>query len=212
MATNITARQKEVLDFIREHIAAQGYPPSQREIADHFQISGLLGVQRHLLALEKKGYVRRGKGARAIEVIRQISGDTRGKVSGRSVPILGKVAAGIPTLAEEHRLGHLMIDSSIARWKDVFLLKVQGESMKDAGILDGDLVLVRPQSDAESGETVVAMIDGEATVKQLIKAKNKITLNPKNKAFRPIDITGKDPPLQILGKVEGLFRLEMPHD
>ncbi|HIE64895.1 MAG: transcriptional repressor LexA [Nitrospira sp.] len=201
MATSLTNRQKEVLGFIRHTIEEQGYPPSQREIADHFQMVGILGVQRHLLALEKKGYVRRGKGARAIEVL--------GHASGRSVPILGKVAAGSPILAEEYLMGHLMLDPTIARWEDVFLLKVQGGSMKDAGILDGDLVLVKPQRDAESGEIVVAMIEGEATVKQLIKEKNRVVLKPKNDAFAPIVITKKDPPLQILGKVEGLFRLDM---
>ncbi|MFQ5580961.1 MAG: transcriptional repressor LexA [Nitrospiria bacterium] len=201
MTTMLTKRQKEVLDFICETIEDRGYPPSQRETADQLQMVGILGVQRHLLALEKKGYIRRGKGARAIEVI--------GHASGRSVPILGKVAAGSPILAEEYLLGHLMLDPTIARWEDVFLLKVQGESMKDAGILDGDLVLVKPQRDAESGEMVVAMIEGEATVKQLIKEKKRVILNPKNDAFAPVVITQKDPPLQILGKVEGLFRLDM---
>lgn len=204
MATNLTARQKEVLDFIRHTIEVQGYPPSQREIADHFHMAAHLGVQRHLLALEKKGYIRRGKGARALEVI--------GQTSGRSVPILGKVAAGTPILAEEHRLGQMMIDSGIARWNNVFLLKVQGESMKDAGILDGDLVLVKPQRDAESGETVVAMIDGEATVKQLIKEKKRVILNPKNDAFAPIIMTEKDLPVEILGTVVGLVRREIHHD
>lgn len=185
--------------MISKTIETQGYPPSLREIAKYFEIVGTRAIEKHLIALEKKGYLRKGKGARAIEVI--------GQTSGRSVPILGRVAAGSPILAEEHLLGHLMLDPTIARWKDVFLLKVQGESMKDAGILNGDLVLVKPQSDAETGETVVAMIEGEATVKRLIKRQNEIILQPENPAFSPIVITEQDSTVEILGKVVALFRL-----
>lgn len=199
MSTLLTQRQKEVLDMISHTIESQGYPPSLREIAKYFEIVGTRAVEKHLIALEKKGYIRKGKGARAIEVL--------GQSSGRSVPILGKVAAGTPILAEEHLLGHLMLDPTIARWEDVFLLKVQGESMKDAGILDGDLVLVKPQADAETGETVVAMIEGEATVKRLIKREKEIILQPENPAFSPIVITEQDSTVEILGKVVALFRL-----
>ncbi len=187
--------------MICKTVETQGYPPSLREIAGHFEMVGTRAVEKHLIALEKKGFIRRGKGARAIEVT--------GQVSGRAVPILGKVAAGSPILAEEHLLGHLMLDPTIARWEDVFLLKVQGESMKDAGILDGDLVLVKPQSDAETGENVVAMIEGEATVKRLIKRGNEIILQPENEAFSPIVITAEDAEVQILGKVVALFRLNV---
>ncbi len=188
--------------MICKTVETQGYPPSLREIAAHFEMVGTRAVEKHLIALEKKGFIRRGKGARAIEVSGQVS-------SGRAVPILGKVAAGSPILAEEHLLGHLMLDPTIARWKEVFLLKVQGQSMKDAGILDGDLVLVKPQADAETGETVVAMIEGEATVKRLVKRDNEIILQPENEAFSPIVITAEDAEVEILGKVVALFRLNV---
>ncbi len=197
----LTEKQKAVLELIRKTIEAQGYPPSLREIASHFQMVGTRGVEKHLLALEKKGYIRKGRGARALEVV--------GLKYSRSVPILGKVAAGQPILAEENRLGTLMVDPSIARWDDAFLLKVKGESMIDAGILDGDLVLVKPQPDAESGEIVVAMVEGEATVKRLIKKRNAVTLQPENPAFFPIVMTGENGILQILGKVIGLIRSDI---
>ena len=185
--------------MISKTIENQGYPPSFREIARYFEMVGTRAVEKHLIALEKKGFIRRGKGARAIEVI--------GQSSGRAIPILGQVAAGVPILAEEHLLGHLMLDPTIARFEDVFLLKVQGESMRNAGILDGDLVLVKPQADAETGETVVAMIEGEATVKRLVKRAGEVILEPENPAFSPIIITGEDEGLKIIGKVIALFRL-----
>ena len=179
----------------------RGYPPSLREIARHFGMVGTRAVEKHLIALEKKGVLRRGAGARALEVV--------GRAYSRTIPILGRVAAGKPILAEENLLGRLAVDPSIARWKESFLLKVTGESMKDAGILDGDLVLVRPQPDADSGEIVVAMVEGEATVKRLIKRKGKLILQPENPAFDPILITEKDGPVQIVGKVAALFRLNI---
>lgn len=198
---SLTTKQKAVLEMIRQTVEAQGYPPSLREIAAHFHMVGTRAVEKHLLALEKKGYIQKGRGARALMVV--------GQKYSRAVPILGKVAAGQPILAEENLLGKLMVDPSIARWNDTFLLKVKGESMIDAGILDGDLVLVKPQPDAESGEIVVAMVEGEATVKRLIKKRNRIVLQPENPAFFPIVMTGKNGILQILGKVVGLIRLDI---
>ncbi|MFQ5598801.1 MAG: transcriptional repressor LexA [Nitrospiria bacterium] len=198
--STLTSRQKAVLDLVRQTIEKQGYPPSLREIAAHFRMVGTRGAEKHILALEKKGYIRKGSGARALEVV--------GQKYSRSIPILGKVAAGQPILAEENRLGNLMVDPSIARCDDAFLLKVKGESMIDAGILDGDLVLVKPQPDAESGEIVVAMVEGEATVKRLIKKRSQVVLQPENPAFFPIVMTGRNGILQIIGKVVGLIRLD----
>ena len=195
----LTHRQKQVLDFVRQTVEAKGRPPSLREIADRLGISGHRAVHKHLLALEKKGHLRRGEGARGLELA--------GGAFGRSLPILGKVAAGRPILAEENRLGSFLVDPKLAPWKEAFFLKVKGESMKETGILDGDLVLVKPQADAESGEIVVAMVEGEATVKRLVKKRDKILLKPENPAFEPIPITEKDESFRILGKVKGVFRL-----
>jgi len=198
MTSLITKRQQEVLEFIRHSVTDQGYPPSLREIGSHLKINGTRAVEKHLNALEKKGYIRKGIGARALEVI--------GHRTGRAVPIIGRVAAGRPILAEEYIEGNLIIDEKIDRGKDTFFLRVVGESMKDVGILHGDLVLVKPQPDANSGEIVVAMVEGEATVKRLIKKRKSIVLQPENDAFVPIIMTGKNGVLEIVGKVIGLVR------
>lgn len=197
MTTILTDRQKQIRDFIQKSQEKQGYPPSLREIARHFGMVGTRAVEKHLAALERKGALRKGSGARALQLT--------GQAPGRAVPIIGKVAAGKPILAEENLSGSLTLDPAIARWKDAFLLKVKGESMKEAGILDGDLVLVRPQPDADSGEIVVAMIDGEATVKRLIKKNGSVRLKPENPAFDPI-VIDENQPLRLIGKVAGVFR------
>lgn len=197
MTTILTDRQKQIRDFIQRSQEKQGYPPSLREIARHFGMVGTRAVEKHLAALERKGALRKGNGARALQLT--------GQAPGRAVPIIGKVAAGKPILAEENLSGSLTLDPAIARWKDAFLLRVKGESMKEAGILDGDLVLVRPQPDADSGEIVVAMIDGEATVKRLIKKNGSIRLKPENPAFDPI-VIDENHPLHLIGKVVGVFR------
>jgi repressor LexA len=158
---------------------------------------GTRAVEKHLAALEKKGVLRKGSGPRALEVT--------GRTSGRRIPIVGRVAAGRPILAEEHLLGTLFIDPTIVRDQECFLLKVKGESMTGAAILDGDLVLVKPQPDADSGEIVVAMIGEEATVKRLIKKGKRLILQPENQAFDPITVAEKEL-FQILGKVIGVFR------
>ncbi len=205
---SMTLRQKEVLDLINRIVQEQGYPPTLREIAGRLGLSGTRAVEKHLSALIRKGYLRKGPGARALEVVLQTA---QAKVaesnrSGRSIPILGRVAAGQPILAEENLLGHLTVDPALARWKDAFLLKIKGESMKGAGILDGDLVLVKPQADADSGEIVVAMVEGDATVKRLIKKKGSLLLKPENADFEPIVITEKEASFRILGKVVSLIR------
>lgn len=199
--TSLTTRQKEILDFIASTLQERGYPPSLREIAARFHIAGVRAVQKHVHALERKGYLRKGAGARALELI--------GHAQGRSLPILGKVAAGLPILAQENWLGNLMIDPSIAPWQDAYLLKVKGQSMKEIGILEDDLVVVKPQPDAESGEIVVAMVEGEATVKRLIKKKQHYVLMPENPDFEPIVITEKEGTFQILGKVVSVIRLNV---
>jgi repressor LexA len=122
------------------------------------------------------------------------------------VPIVGRAAAGRPILAEENRDGELTLDASVARWPDCFLLRVKGQSMTGAGILDGDLVLVRPQKDAESGELVVALLEDGATVKRLVKKAGSVALMPENPAFQTLRVTPQTP-CEIIGKVAGVFRI-----
>ncbi len=196
----ITPRQKEVLDTIRQTLEDRGYPPSLREIARDLKINGVRAVQKHIEALSKKGFLKKGDGPRALEVV-----SCR---YGRSFPIIGSVAAGKPILAEENVVGHLALDPSLSRSKDSFFLKVKGESMVEAGILDGDMVLVRPQEVADSGEIVVALKGEEATVKRLLKKEDGVWLKPENPAFNPIKISEEsDATFRIIGKVTGVFRV-----
>jgi repressor LexA len=198
MPTSLTDRQRQVLALVKRSVDDRGYPPSLRELAAQLGVSGTRAVEKHVEALRKKGYLRKGSGARALEAV--------GRATGRAVPIVGRVAAGQPILAEQNLEGTLTLDPSLARWEGCFLLRVRGHSMKDAAILDGDLVLVQPQQDAESGEIVVALLDGEATVKRLVKKSGGITLKPENEGMKPIAVpAGAD--FRLAGKVVGVFRV-----
>lgn len=183
---------------MHRYIAEHGYPPSEREIAKALGTRWVRGIQRHLAALETKGLLRRGKGARAIELVE--------RSKSQEIPILGQIAAGKPILAEEHLIGTFSVDRIHRRWGDAFLLKVKGDSMKNAGILEGDYVLVKPQSDVDSGEIVVALLRDEATVKRLVKRQKKILLQSENPTFPPIQIEPGEE-INVLGKVVGVFRL-----
>ncbi|MBI5202065.1 MAG: transcriptional repressor LexA [Elusimicrobia bacterium] len=195
---SLPPRQAQVLSLIRSSIEDKGYPPSLRELAAGLKVSGTRAIEKHVQALERKGFLRRRGGARSIELLGRPSG-------GRRVPILGRVAAGVPILAEEHREGELTLDPSLARWDDCYLLRVKGDSMTGAAILDGDLVLVRPQKDARDGEIVVAMLDGEATVKRLKRESGRAWLWPENPSFSRMELKD-DESSGILGKVAGVFR------
>lgn len=197
MVDQLTNRQTEVLSFLNKYIGKVGYPPTLREIAKHLKINGHRAAKKHLLALERKGYLTCGRGARSIGMADQ--------PQAASVPILGQVAAGKPILAEENILGTLALDRSVTRGGQVFLLKVKGGSMIGAGILDDDYVLVKVQAQAENGEIVVAMIEDEATVKRVFHRGDKIVLQPENPAHQPMTFTKKDN-LRILGKVMGVIR------
>lgn len=192
-----TERQLQVLRLIEKSVEERGYPPSLRELAAALGLEGTRAVEKHVEALRRKGYLNKGAGARALESAR--------RAFGRSVPIVGRVAAGSPILAEQNLEGALALDNSVARWEGCFLLRVKGASMKDKAILDGDLVLVKPQADADDGETVVALIDGEATVKTLRKRAGRVLLEPANDAFEPI-VVEAGTPLSLAGKVVGVFR------
>ena len=197
MKIPLTKRQNEVLSFLTRHISSVGYPPTVREIARHFRIKGIGAVKYHLDALERKGYLSRKRGARAIEIA-----DLPQSIS---VPVLGQVAAGRPILAEENILGNMAIDRSVVRGGQSFLLKVKGDSMSGAGILEGDLVLVKMQPQAENGEIVVALVEDGATVKRFHHQGHQVVLKPENPHYEPITLTQKDA-IRILGKVIGVIR------
>lgn len=199
----LTRRQEAVLRFIQEHRQTHQVPPTIREIGAHFGI-GPAGVFGHLKALERKGQVRRAdRGSRAIEVMSgggRSAGERRGGVS---VPLMGRVAAGQPILAEERIEDHLWVDERLARGARVFALQVKGHSMIGAGILDGDYVIARQQPAADDGDIVVALLDDEATVKRLRHRKSGWRLDPENPEFPSIPVTA---PTMIQGKVVGVYR------
>ena len=168
-----TERQQQVYDFLTAYLAANGYPPTLQEIAGHLGVSGNLGVLRHLKALEREGLITRSPGSsRAIALV---GGVEPGSVV---LPLVGSVRAGLPQLAIEEIEAHIAVDYSLVKAKGSFLLRVKGDSMIEAHIVEGDLVVVRPQSTAENGEIVVVMIDGEATLKRFFHEGDRIRLQP----------------------------------
>ncbi len=195
----ITARQKMVLDFIADHLERHGYPPTLREIGGHLGVSGTLGVMKHLDALERKGYIRKTAGSsRGIMIT--------GPGTVVSVPIVGTVRAGALQPAIEEIEGYFSIDRSRLPAEDAFFLRVKGDSMINAAILEGDLALVRPQSTAQNRDIVVAMIDGEATLKRFYRGRGHIRLQPENPNMEPIIVRPGDGELTIIGKVVGIYR------
>ncbi|MCC7384376.1 MAG: transcriptional repressor LexA [Deltaproteobacteria bacterium] len=222
----LTERQREILDFITRRIGEQGYPPTIREIGEHMGIKSTNGVNDHLKALERKGYLKReGLKSRALRPVvfdvapangdnGPISNVVHAVIPGRgqtiTVPVLGRVAAGSPILADENVEATVEIDSFFVGNTPadrVFALRVSGESMIDAGIYDGDYIFVRKQLEARAGQIVVAMIDGEATVKRFEPEGDTIKLVPENARMRPIVIKKQDfRATSILGVVAGVYR------
>jgi repressor LexA len=205
MEPRLTRRQQEVLDFIQSFTDAHGVPPTVREIGARFHVTPRAAFD-HLRALERKGYLRRratvGRTSRALTLAAPRPGPVR------EVPILGRIAAGAPLLAEENREGTLPLDPGWlgGRGDDVFGLRVRGESMINAHIVEGDLVLVRRQDHAQPGDIVVALVDGEATVKRLGREGGAIVLKPEHPTMAPIVLRDGEKDLRILGKVVGLVR------
>jgi len=194
----LTARQRQVYEFLREHGAACGYPPSLREIADHLSVTGTLGVMKHLAALERKGYIQRtSASSRGITLV----ADKRSV----SLPVVGTVRAGGPAPAFEEIEQYLAIDREQLHG-GTFLLRVKGDSMINAAIIEGDLALVRPQSSAENRDIVVALMGGEATLKRFYRESGRIRLQPENPNFAPIIIQQNATIVTIIGKVVGIFR------
>lgn len=202
----LTTRQEAVLEFISGFIQKRGIPPTVREIQGHFGFESTNAVTDHLEVLERKGCLRRRRGiSRGIEILSKSVSCHPGVVS---VPILGEIAAGRPILAEENIEGYLHLDKILIRGDGYFLLKVRGDSMKDAGIHDRDLVLVKKQERAERGEIVAAYLNGEATVKHFYPRRNAVELRPANPAYPPIRISKeKQPDFRILGKVRAVLRV-----
>ena len=198
MRSFLTPRQREVLEFLKQYISERGYPPTLREIARSLGIKWTKGIERHLQALEKKGYIKRFPGARSIEIL--------GFSRGRSIPLVGTIAGGRPILAEENIERTLTLDEDLAAGEEAYFLKVEGESMNQAGILDGDYVLVRPQPTAEKAEIVAALIGDEATVKYFFPEKNRVVLRAANPDFDPLVLSENDE-FKILGKVAVVLRV-----
>lgn len=200
MNDELSERQRQVLGFIKQEIRRRGYPPSVREIGEALGLSSSSTVHGHLNRLEEKGIIRRDPTKpRAIEILDEDMLPSKPVVN---LPVVGRVTAGIPILAVENIDDHFPLPLDFVKDEDSFILTIQGESMIEAGILDGDFVLVRPQSYARNGDIVVAMIEDEATVKRFFREGDHIRLKPENHFMDPIIV--KD--VKILGKVTGLFR------
>ena len=198
----ITKKQEEILTYIKEEILKRGYPPAVREICDAVHLKSTSSVHSHLETLEKNGYIRRDPTKpRAIEICDDSFQMVRTEMT--SIPVIGQVAAGQPILAEENIESYVPLPASFVPRGDSFILNVKGESMINAGIFDGDKVLVHACNTADNGDQVVALIDDSATVKTFYKEKGHIRLQPENDNMDPIIVDN----CAILGKVFGVLRL-----
>lgn len=207
MAKQLTQRQKTVLDTIRTWIRQRGYPPTIRELGKLLGIKSLRGVTTHLDAIAKKGFLKRESRARSISLSDLVAPFEHAL----RVPIIGRIRAGEPVLAQQQIEGHVVVDgswlnaSSASDAAGHFALKVRGESMVGAGILEGDFVIVRQQPHAEPGDIVVALLGEEATVKRFFKESDRIRLQPEHPTMAPLFVEPSQP-FSILGKVVAVFR------
>lgn len=205
----ISDKQKKVLDFIESQINTNGYPPSVREICGAMNFKSSSTAHSYLKLLEERGMISKAATKnRAIRLINTNTGNVRYPDFGYSesivsVPVVGRVTAGQPILAQENITDTFPVSSDKVRGSTVFMLKIKGESMIEAGIFDKDMILVRQQSTAENGDIIVALIGDEATVKRFYKEKDHVRLQPENHNYDPIIINGD---MTILGKVIGLYR------
>lgn len=197
----ISPKQKEILEYIKDQIIQRGFPPAVRDICEAVHLKSTSSVHSHLETLEKNGYIRRDPTKpRAIEILDDTFNLTRREIT--NVPLVGRVAAGEPILAQENIENYFQVPVEMLQNNNTFLLTVKGESMINAGILDGDYVLVEEQHTAHNGDMVVALIEDGATVKTFYREEGIIRLQPENDFMDPIMV--KD--VQILGKVIGVFR------
>jgi repressor LexA len=193
-----TERQRRILEVIRTFTAEHGYPPSVREIGELVGLSSSSTIHAHLKALERRGLISRDP-----TKPRALRSGAMPVADALVVPVLGRVAAGVPITAQEDIEGDFVLPSAfVPHGSDGFMLRVQGDSMVDAAILDGDLIFVRPQPSAENGEIVVAMLDGEATVKRFYREPGRIRLQPENQRMAPIYASD----VEIVGRVEAVVR------
>ena len=193
-----TPRQERILNVIREFTAQHGYPPSVREIGERVGLSSSSTIHSHLKTLERHGLLRRDP-----TKPRALSAEGNPAPESVIMPIVGRVAAGVPITAQENLEGEFVLPASfVSRGSGGFMLRVQGESMIDAGIFHGDLLVIRPQKSAENGEIVVAMLDGEATVKRFYRESGRFRLQPENQTMAPIYANDVD----IVGRVEAVVR------
>ena len=218
MRPALTQRQRQALQFITDCLSDRGYPPTLREIGEHMGIRSTNGVNDHLKALERKGYLVReelkSRALRPLEIEDHTSRPSESTDNRRGdemeIAILGRVAAGEPILAEENVIDRVVVDRyflGAVKAKEVFGLVVRGESMIDAGIFDGDYIFVRKQSTASEGEIVVVMIEGEATCKRFYHEGDRIRLEPANTTMQPIYVSREDfRAVEVLGKVVGVYR------
>ena len=198
----ISNKQKEILEYLKSQIINKGYPPAVREICEAVKLKSTSSVHSHLETLEKNGYIRRDPTKpRAIEIIDDEFNLTRRELV--NVPIVGTITAGQPILAVQNIESYFPIPSEYMPNEETFMLMVKGDSMINAGIFDGDKILVQRQSHAKNGDYVVALIEDEVTVKTFYKENGYYRLQPENDSMEPIIV----PELQILGKVIGLFRI-----
>lgn len=197
----ISSKQKEILEFMKKEILSKGYPPAVREICEAVHLKSTSSVHAHLETLEKNGYIRRDPAKpRAIEIVDDCFNLSRREIV--NIPIVGTVTAGQPILAVENIEGYFPIPTDYMPNTETFMLKVKGESMINAGIFDGDYIIVQRQSHAQNGDFVVALIEDSVTVKTFYKEKDCYRLQPENDYMSPIIV----PEVEILGKIIGLFR------
>lgn len=207
MKKELTERQKSIYEFIENFVEIHGYPPTLREIGKEFDISSTFGVKRHIDALVKKGFiVVEGNASRAISLVNPSVTAVEEPAQVYSIPVVGRVAAGYPILAEQHLEGKLSVDYNLFNVKaDAFALKVRGDSMMNAGIVEGDLVIVSPQKSAYNGDIIVAMLSDEATLKRYVAKGGEYYLKPENDNYPLISIKNRED-FSIIGVVKGVFR------
>ena len=202
MTEQLSERQTRILDYIRYVTRVRNYPPSVREIGEAVGLSSSSTVHNHLNQLERRGLIKRDPSkSRTVQLVQDAEIDDQRR-NAVSVPIVGNVAAGSPILAEQNIEDYILLSPELAK-DGYFLLRVRGDSMINAGILDGDLVLVRPQQEASNGQIVVALVEGDATVKRFERANGHVKLVAENPAYQPIVTTN----VSLVGQVRGVIRL-----
>jgi repressor LexA len=200
---DLTKRQQEIVDFIKRYCARHGYPPTVRDIGKAVGLASSSTVHQHLANLERAGLLKRDPSKpRAIELMDRVVEEVRSFARPSSLPLLGAVAAGQPMLAEENIEEYVPVPPAAGGDDGAYLLRVRGESMKNVGIIDGDLVVVRPQDTASDGEIVVALVGEEATVKRFFRETDHVRLQPENDEMEPI----RSREVRVLGRVVGLMR------